>query len=86
LSAQELPAHTHSLLAAAATANSGAPSAARSLASAQGAAVYGTPTNLAPMAPEAVSLVGGSQSHENRQPYTVLNFAISLVGVFPSRN
>ena len=29
---------------------------------------------------------GGSQPHENRQPYTVVNYIIALVGVFPSRN
>jgi microcystin-dependent protein len=30
--------------------------------------------------------VGGSQPHENRQPYLVLNYVIALQGVFPSRN
>jgi microcystin-dependent protein len=33
-----------------------------------------------------VSSVGGSQPHENRQPYLVLNFIIALQGIFPSRN
>lgn len=36
--------------------------------------------------PAVISNVGGSQPHENRQPYTVLNFCIALVGTFPSRN
>lgn len=30
--------------------------------------------------------VGGSQPHENRQPFLVLNFIIALQGIFPSRN
>ena len=30
--------------------------------------------------------VGGSNPHENRQPFLVVNFIIALVGVFPSRN
>src|SRR5688572_16403795 len=34
----------------------------------------------------SISNVGGSQPHENRQPYLVLNFIIALQGVFPSRN
>lgn len=39
-----------------------------------GAALTGT---LAP--------AGGSQPHENRQPFLTLNYAIALQGVFPSR-
>jgi microcystin-dependent protein len=34
----------------------------------------------------AISNVGGSQPHENRQPYLVVNFIIALQGIFPSRN
>jgi len=29
---------------------------------------------------------GGSQAHENRMPYLVLNYCICLQGIFPSRN
>jgi microcystin-dependent protein len=29
---------------------------------------------------------GGSQPHNNMQPYLTLNFCIALVGIFPSRN
>lgn len=38
------------------------------------------------MHPGEITNVGGSQPHENRQPYLVLNFIIALVGIFPSRN
>ena len=34
----------------------------------------------------AVASTGGSQPHENRQPYLAINFIIALQGVFPSRN
>jgi len=37
-------------------------------------------------APALISNVGGSQPHENRQPFLVLNFVIALIGIFPSRN
>jgi microcystin-dependent protein len=30
--------------------------------------------------------VGGSQAHENMQPYLTLSFVIALQGIFPSRN
>jgi microcystin-dependent protein len=35
--------------------------------------------------PSAVSNVGGSQPHQNMQPYLVLNFCIALQGIFPSQ-
>jgi microcystin-dependent protein len=29
---------------------------------------------------------GGSQPHENRQPYLGMNYCIALQGVYPARN
>ena len=46
-------------------------------------------TNDAPnnvMAPNAFSNAGGSQPHENRMPFLVLNICIALIGIFPSPN
>jgi microcystin-dependent protein len=53
---------------------------------AAGAQPYHGATNLVAMDPASITSVGGSQPHENRQPYLVLNFVIALQGVFPSRN
>ena len=36
--------------------------------------------------PGMITNTGGSQPHENRQPYLTLNFCIALQGIFPSRN
>ena len=47
---------------------------------------YGPGSNLSPMAATTIGNVGGSQPHENRQPFLVLNFIVALQGVFPSRN
>jgi microcystin-dependent protein len=41
---------------------------------------------LTTLNPASISNVGGSQPHENRQPFLVLGFIIALQGVFPSRN
>ena len=37
-------------------------------------------------APTITTATGGSQAHANEQPYLVLNFCITLFGIFPSRN
>jgi microcystin-dependent protein len=36
--------------------------------------------------PASVSKVGGSQAHQNMQPFLTLNFCIALIGIFPSQN
>jgi microcystin-dependent protein len=83
LNISELPAHTHFALG-----NTGAPN--------QGnpggnfwAGVAGSFSTSGPdgvMNQASVTAVGGSQPHQNMQPYLVLNFIIALQGVFPSRN
>jgi len=37
------------------------------------------------MNPQMIQPAGGSQPHENRQPYLVLNYIIALQGVYPPR-
>jgi microcystin-dependent protein len=34
----------------------------------------------------ALSPTGGSQQHENRQPYLAVNFIISLFGIYPAQS
>jgi microcystin-dependent protein len=84
LLAAQMPAHNHSL-GAAATASTGAPSNAVALAATATAKVYRGPTNLTTMA-LPLSSTGGSQPHANRQPYLGVNFIIALQGIYPSRN
>jgi microcystin-dependent protein len=38
------------------------------------------------MNPGMVTNAGGSQPHQNRQPYLCLSFCIALQGIFPSQN
>ncbi len=48
--------------------------------------VYTTAQPNSAMSAATVTNVGGSQAHENRSPYLVLNCCICLSGAFPSRN
>jgi microcystin-dependent protein len=45
-----------------------------------------TPTISPQFAQNAISSVGGSQPHDNMQPYQAINFCMSLYGIFPSQN
>jgi microcystin-dependent protein len=83
---QEVPAHQHRAQAVTSAANQGS-AAAHLLATTAGAAtVYGAFASSGNMNGASIGPFGGSQAHENRQPYLVLNWCIALVGIFPSRN
>jgi microcystin-dependent protein len=49
-------------------------------------AIYATGTSTTQLAPQSISPTGGSQPHNNMQPFLALNFIIALQGIFPSRN
>jgi microcystin-dependent protein len=84
LTAQQIPAHSHPLLASSATAASRDPVPNAAPAVAAGDAYVGTP-DLVPLSPQAVTTAGGSQPHTNLQPYLCVSFIISLFGIFPSQ-
>ena len=50
------------------------------------AEMYAPAGGTTPMADEALAETGGSQPHNNLQPFLVMNFIIALVGVYPSRS
>ena len=79
----EMPAHNHLLSASTQSVNNGFP--VGNMCGNAGANLYSASLD-ATMAPQGISNTGGSQPHENRQPFLVLNFIIALQGVFPSRN
>jgi microcystin-dependent protein len=81
LTMSEMPIHTHSAWASSQNGDQADP---KILAGA--ANVYAGSSTLTSIAPGTVSNVGGSQPHENRQPYLVLNWCVALQGIFPSRN
>ena len=85
LTVQQIPAHSHALLATQDTATSTSPNN-NVLAASTGATVspYGSDAPLTTLSPEELTPVGGSQPHTNFQPYLCIDFIISLFGIFPS--
>jgi microcystin-dependent protein len=86
LTVQQIPAHTHPMLASIDAASATAPGPSVVLARALAATItpYGSDNPSTPMSPQMVGSVGGSQPHTNIQPYGTLNYIISLFGIFPS--
>ncbi len=83
LTAGEMPTHTHSWQTAAGNA-SDAVAIGNVLAASN--KLYAAPSALTGVNPGTIANAGGSQAHTNLQPYLTLNFAIALVGIFPSRD
>ena len=83
LTANQIPAHSHPLLAANTLGNDPNPQS-NLLAESSIVSMYQSGAANAAMAPASVSSVGGSQPHTNFQPYLCVNFIISLFGIFPS--
>ena len=80
----EMPQHIHFLQAQPAASNS--PDPTNSFLSDVSLKAYGALNAATTLVPTSVSNIGGSQPHENRQPFLVLNFIIALQGIFPSQN
>jgi microcystin-dependent protein len=83
LTVQQIPNHTHPLLASAGPGNVSTPQNNVTAASAS-VQIYIEDSTDSNMNAAAVSPVGGSQPHNNFQPYLCVNFIISLFGIFPS--
>lgn len=49
-------------------------------------AAYSTQAGNALMAADALDPVGGSQPHDNMQPYLGVTYIIALVGIYPPQN
>lgn len=83
LTTTQIPSHTHPVLA---TTNSNTASLPNGAFLAAGPDIYDVNTpGTATMAP-AINSVGGSQPHDNFQPYLCVDFIISLFGIFPSQS
>jgi len=84
LTVQQTPIHSHALLVSTAGGNLNAPGGNVTGESAA-IKIYIDDSPTAAMNAQTITPVGGSQPHENTQPFLCINFIISLFGVFPSQ-
>ena len=86
LSSQQIPVHSHTLIGTTNSALQTGPGG--NLFGVSGAVEYAIAGLGADTAMNASSItpVGGSQPHENCQPFLCINYIISLFGLFPRQN
>jgi microcystin-dependent protein len=88
LNIQQIPIHNHLVAANAGGANGSSP-ANSFIASGSAGPTWFSAAAASPqefLAGSAVGQAGGSQPHDNMIPFLVINFIISLFGIFPSQN
>lgn len=88
LATAQVPAHTHGVTGTLQTSDSPeADTPVNNLPAAFGRKQFTDGAANAPMAAltGTTGSVGGNQAHSNRQPYLAINYAIALVGIYPSR-
>jgi len=84
LNITQIPSHTHVPMGAASVANSGSP--AGNYWAMPRVLLYSAGTPDTQLNGGALGSTGGSQPHENRKPFLVLNYVIALQGIFPTQN
>jgi microcystin-dependent protein len=84
LTTQQIPSHNHAFLGSTTAATLTSPSSNLVATSAQTDYLTIATASVA-MNASSISPVGGSQPHENLQPFLCVSFIISLFGIFPSQ-
>lgn len=84
----QMPIHTHTLFGSGNQASTTTPSSSvlPGVAALATILAYGTDAPSTPTRADAISAAGGSQPHSNMQPFTCINFIISLFGIFPTQS
>ena len=83
LTVNQIPAHSHPLFCVNGPATDPNPQGDL-LAEQIAVSAYQSQAGTAAMAAQSVGSTGGSQPHNNFQPYLCVNFILSLFGLFPS--
>jgi microcystin-dependent protein len=83
LTAEQVPSHTHPLLGSTSAASTPNPQSSIP-ATGSVSELYWVDAPDQNASPQAIQTTGGTQPHNNLQPYLCVDFIISLFGIFPS--
>lgn len=84
LTVQQMPSHNHQLLGSGNSATEETPQG--NVTGQPVTNIYGNLPAFQEMDQNVVGPAGGSQPHENVQPFQVINFIIALYGIFPPQS
>lgn len=84
LTVNQIPVHYHAMQAALSPASDTNPANNMLAKTLVNVSAYGTDAPTTTLQPNSLSPAGGSQPHDNFQPYLCVDFIISLFGLFPS--
>jgi microcystin-dependent protein len=84
LNTQQIPVHNHAMLADTSTGVSNTPKD-NIFATPTATKLYRFATPSDPLPTNLIQGTGGSQPHDNLQPYICINYIISLFGIFPTQ-
>jgi microcystin-dependent protein len=85
ITASQMPTHSHAFAASQASGTQVGPGA-NLLGASSSIAMYTSQVPNVSFNPAAIGVYGGSQPHDNLQPYVCVSFIISLFGIYPSSN
>jgi len=85
LTVQQIPNHNHPMAASTAAGTVNSPAIDKTIAASPSVKVFVADSPDNTLNVNSVTPQGGSQPHENTQPFLCINFIISLFGVFPSQ-
>ena len=83
LTVQQIPVHNHAAIVSTAAGANSDPSA-QLIGQHPTMSIFAASAPTVTMNAQSLSPSGGSQPHDNFQPYLCVNFIISLFGIFPS--
>ena len=84
LTVQQIPVHTHQMVGSTNTATASVPTS-NVIGKSTAIDIFINAQPTTPLNAQAVTPVGGSQPHDNMQPFLCINYIISLFGLFPSQ-
>jgi microcystin-dependent protein len=86
LNSNQMPNHGHGIMKGSTDTATAKPAGGNVFAATVSSDIYRDDEINVPLAADAVSQKGSSQSHSNLMPFLCVNFIIALFGVYPSRN
>jgi microcystin-dependent protein len=86
LNVNQIPSHNHGVACAAGNGSTGAPGSQYFASAASPVNLYNGSASPSGNMTNVIAPAGGSQAHDNMQPYLAINYIIATEGIYPSQS